>query len=29
VHGDRFVVAETGKVGSFDELRQLLQAGKP
>ena len=29
VHGDRFVVVETGKVGSFDELRQLLQAGKP
>jgi roadblock/LC7 domain-containing protein len=29
VHGDRFVVVETGKVGSFDELRRLLQAGKP
>ena len=29
VHGDRFVVAETDKVGSFDELRQLLQAAKP
>ena len=29
VHGDRFVVAETGKVGSFDELRQLLRAGEP
>jgi roadblock/LC7 domain-containing protein len=29
VHGDRFVVAETDKVGSFDELRQLLQPGKP
>jgi roadblock/LC7 domain-containing protein len=29
VHGDRFVVVETDKVGSFDELRQLLQAGKP
>ncbi len=26
VHGDRFVVAETEHVGSFDELRQLLQA---
>ena len=29
VHGDRFVVAETDKVGNFDELRQLLQAAKP
>jgi roadblock/LC7 domain-containing protein len=29
VHGDRFVVVETDKVGSFNELRQLLQAGKP
>jgi roadblock/LC7 domain-containing protein len=29
VHGDRFVVAETDKVRSFDELRQLLQAVKP
>ena len=29
VHGDRFVVVETDKVGSFDELRQLLQPGKP
>jgi roadblock/LC7 domain-containing protein len=29
VHGDRFVVAETDKVGSFDELRQLLRAGEP
>jgi roadblock/LC7 domain-containing protein len=29
VHGDRFVVVETDKVGSFDELRRLLQAGKP
>jgi hypothetical protein len=27
VHGDRFVVVETDKVGSFDELRQLLRAG--
>lgn len=25
VHGDRFVFAETDKVGSFDELRNLLQ----
>lgn len=29
VHGDRFVVVETDKVGSFDELRQLLRAGEP
>jgi hypothetical protein len=29
VHGDRFVVVETDKVGSLDELRQLLQAGEP
>jgi roadblock/LC7 domain-containing protein len=29
VHGDRFVVVETEKVGSFDELRQLLRDGKP
>ncbi|MGZ5983085.1 MAG: DUF2173 family protein [Isosphaeraceae bacterium] len=29
VHGDRFVVVETDKIGSFDELRQLSQAGKP
>ena len=29
VHGDRFAVAETDKVGSFDELRQLLHAGRP
>ena len=29
VHGDRFVVVETDKVGSFDELRRLLQAAKP
>ena len=29
VHGDRFVVVETDRVGSFDELRQLLRAGKP
>ena len=28
VHGDRFV-AETEHVGSFDELRQLLQAATP
>ena len=25
VHGDRFVFAETDRVGSFDELRHLLQ----
>jgi roadblock/LC7 domain-containing protein len=29
VDGDRFVVVETDKVGSFDELRKLLQAAKP
>jgi len=29
VHGDRFVVVETDKVGSFDELRQLLRTAKP
>ena len=29
VHGDRFVVVETDKVGSFDELRHLLQARSP
>jgi len=29
VHGDRFVVVETEKVGSFDELRQPLRDGKP
>ena len=29
VHGDRFVVVETDKVGSFDELRQLLRDGEP
>lgn len=29
VHGDRFVIVETDQVGSFDELRRLLQAGKP
>jgi roadblock/LC7 domain-containing protein len=29
VHGDRFVVVETDKVRSFDELSHLLQARKP
>jgi len=29
MHGDRFVVVETDKVGSFDELRQLLRAREP
>ena len=29
VHGDRFVVVETDRVGSFDELRQLLGAVEP
>ena len=28
LHGDRFVVAETAKIGSFDELRTLLHAEK-
>ena len=27
VHGDRFVIGESAKVGSFDELRRLLQEG--
>ena len=27
VHGDRFVVVETDKVGNFDELRHLLRPG--
>jgi roadblock/LC7 domain-containing protein len=29
VHGDSFVVVETDRVGSLDELRQLLQVGEP
>jgi len=29
VRADRFLVVENDKVGSFDELRQVLQAGKP
>jgi roadblock/LC7 domain-containing protein len=29
LHGDRFVVAETEKVGSVDELRHLLQERTP
>jgi roadblock/LC7 domain-containing protein len=24
LHGNRFVIAETAKIGSFDELRRLL-----
>jgi roadblock/LC7 domain-containing protein len=28
VHGDQFVIAETEKVKSFDELRRLLREGK-
>ena len=28
VHGDQFVIAETEKVKSFDELRRLLWEGK-
>jgi len=29
VHGDRFVIAERAKLGSLDELNQLLRAGQP
>ena len=29
MHGDRFVLAETERVGSFDELRRLLSEDKP
>jgi roadblock/LC7 domain-containing protein len=29
LHGHRFVIAETEKVGSFDELRRLLLEIKP
>jgi roadblock/LC7 domain-containing protein len=29
LHGDRFVVAETAKIGSFDELRKLLHEEQP
>jgi hypothetical protein len=29
LHGDRFVVAETEEVGSFDDLRRLLQGRTP
>jgi hypothetical protein len=27
--GDRFVVGETGKIKSFDEMRHLLREGEP
>ena len=29
VHGDRFLIAERAKIGSLDELNQLLGAGQP
>jgi roadblock/LC7 domain-containing protein len=29
VHGDRFLIAESAKLGSLDELNQLLRAGQP
>jgi roadblock/LC7 domain-containing protein len=29
VHGDRFVIGERAKLGSLDELSQLLRAGQP
>lgn len=29
VHGDRFLIAERAKLGSLDELSQLLRAGQP
>ena len=29
VHGDRFLIAERAKLGSPDELSQLLRAGQP
>ena len=29
LHGQRFIIAETEKVGSFDELRRLLLEIKP
>ena len=29
VHGDRFLVAESAKLGSLDELSRLLRAGQP
>ncbi len=29
VHGDRFLIAERAKLGSLDDLDQLLRAGQP
>jgi len=29
VHGNRFLIAERAKLGSLDDLNQLLQAGQP
>jgi len=29
VHGDRFLIAEAARLGSLDELNQLLRAGQP
>ena len=29
VHGDRFLIAERAKLGSLDDLSQLLRAGQP
>jgi roadblock/LC7 domain-containing protein len=29
VYGDRFLIAERAKIGSMDELSQLLHAGQP
>ncbi|HEX6519363.1 MAG TPA: DUF2173 family protein [Streptosporangiaceae bacterium] len=29
VHGDRFLIAEGAKLGSLDDLSQLLRAGQP
>jgi roadblock/LC7 domain-containing protein len=29
VHGDRFLIAERARLGSLDELSQLLRAGQP
>jgi roadblock/LC7 domain-containing protein len=29
VYKDRFLIAERAKIGSLDELSQLLHAGKP
>lgn len=29
VHGDRFLIAERAKLGSLDDLNELLRAGQP